>query len=102
MRRVVSVIIPVYNAGENLRPCLDSIRGQTYPELEVWMVDDGSTDGSGSICDEYAAADPRFHAVHQPNAGASAARNAGIGGHPAITSASSIPTTGLKRTIMKP
>ena len=53
MRSVVSVIIPVYNAGENLRPCLDSIRDQTWPDLEVWMVDDGSTDGSGSVCDEY-------------------------------------------------
>ena len=78
MRSVVSVIIPVYNAGENLQPCLDSIRDQTWPDLEVWMVDDGSTDGSGSVCDAYAASDPRFHVIHQKNAGASAARNVGI------------------------
>ncbi len=78
MRRVVSVIIPVYNAGGNLRPCLDSIRNQVYSDLEVWMVDDGSTDGSGSVCEEYAADDPRFHVIHQHNSGASAARNAGI------------------------
>ena len=76
--RTISVIIPVYRAEKYLRACLDSIRTQTYTDLEVWMVDDGSPDGSGAICDEYEAADHRFHAVHQENAGVSEARNTGI------------------------
>ena len=75
---LISVIVPVYNAEKYLRACLDSLRQQRYSAIEVWMVDDGSTDGSGAICDEYEAADSRFHAVHQQNAGVSAARNAGI------------------------
>ena len=77
-RELISVIVPVYNAEQYLRACLNSLRQQRYSALEVWMVDDGSTDGSGAICDEYEAADCRFHAVHQHNAGVSAARNAGI------------------------
>lgn len=72
---LVSVIVPVYNAGEWLRPCLESIRGQSCPHLEVLLVNDGSTDGSLDVCEEFEAADRRFKVIDQPNAGVSAARN---------------------------
>ena len=71
---LISIIVPVYNAEKYLRACLDSLRQQQYSAIEVWMVDDGSTDGSGAICDEYEAADSRFHAVHQQNARSSISR----------------------------
>ena len=72
----VSVIIPVYNVAKYLRQCMDSIVGQTLREIEIICVDDGSTDGSGAILDEYAAKDPRVKVIHQANAGAGPARNA--------------------------
>lgn len=75
---LISVIVPVYNAEENLRHCLDSIAWQTHKDLQIITVDDGSTDSSGAICDEYAAADPRFEVIHQSNAGIAAAQNAGL------------------------
>ena len=74
----VSVIVPVHNGERFLRACLDSILHQTYQDLEVLLVDDGSTDASGAICDEYAAQEERVTAVHQKNGGLSAARNAGL------------------------
>ncbi len=74
-RPLVSVIVPVYNAGAYLRSCLESLRNQTWTELEVLLVNDGSTDNSLSICEEFEAADPRFKVIQQPNAGVSAARN---------------------------
>lgn len=74
----ISVVVPVYNSEKYLRACLESLKHQTYPDLEIWLVDDGSVDESGRICDEYKASDSRFHVIHQKNAGASAARNAGI------------------------
>ena len=74
----VSIIAPVYNAKEYLPRCLDSITGQTLQNWELLLVDDGSTDGSGTICDAYAAMDSRIHVIHQKNAGVSAARNAGL------------------------
>ena len=74
----VSVIVPVYNVEVFLRRCVDSILQQTYPNLEVVLIDDGSSDKSGMICDEYAAKDMRIRVVHQENAGVSAARNMGI------------------------
>lgn len=73
-----SIIIPVYNVAPYLRECLDSVLAQTFTDWEAICVDDGSTDGSGAILDEYAARDSRFRVIHQPNAGVSAARNNGM------------------------
>ena len=70
-----SIVIPVYNVAPYLRECLDSVLAQTFTDWEAICVDDGSTDGSGAILDEYAAKDSRFRVFHQPNAGVSAARN---------------------------
>ena len=75
---MISVIIPVFNAEKYLRRCLDSVLSQTYENLEVILVDDGSTDNSGSICEEYAVIDKRVRVFHQVNAGVSSARNQGI------------------------
>lgn len=73
-----SIIIPVYNVAPYLRECLDSVLAQTFTDWEAICVDDGSTDGSGAILDEYAECDPRFRVIHQTNSGVSAARNNGI------------------------
>ena len=73
-----SIIIPVYNVEPYLRECLDSVLAQTFTDWETICVDDGSTDNSGAILDEYAAKDSRFKVIHQPNAGVSAARNAAL------------------------
>ena len=75
---MVSVIVPVYNTAGTLAECLDSILAQTYTDLELIVIDDGSTDGSGAIADTYPAKDPRVKVWHQENAGISAARNAGL------------------------
>lgn len=72
---LVSVIIPVYNVKEYLQRCVDSVLSQTYSTLEIWLVDDGSTDGSGEICDGYASKDPRIKVIHKSNGGVSEARN---------------------------
>ena len=74
----ISVIVPVYNTGQFLRRCVDSILAQTYPEFELFLVDDGSTDDSPGICDAYAAQDSRVQVIHQPNQGQSVARNNAI------------------------
>ena len=75
---MVSIIIPVYNAEKYLRRCLDSVVNQTYKDIEIIVVDDGSSDDSGAICDEYALKDRRFHVIHQINSGVSVARQTGI------------------------
>ena len=74
----LSVIIPVYNAEKFINNCVDSILNQTFSDLEVVLVDDGSPDLSGAICDGYAEKDKRVKVIHQKNAGVSAARNAGL------------------------
>lgn len=75
---LVSVIVPVYNAERYLRHCLDSIVGQSYGNLEILLVDDGSSDGSPLICDEYARADERVKVIHRLNGGIASAQNAGL------------------------
>lgn len=74
----ISVIVPVYKVEKYMHRCVDSILGQTYADFELILVDDGSPDNCGAICDEYAAKDSRVVVIHQENGGLSAARNAGI------------------------
>lgn len=78
MQPMVSVIVPVYNVKPYLQECVKSILAQTYREIELILVDDGSTDGSGEMCDAYAKMDNRVIALHQKNTGPGAARNYGI------------------------
>lgn len=75
---LVSIIVPVYNAEQYLRYCIDSILGQSYTNLEAILVDDGATDSSPAICDEYAARDPRVTVIHQENGGIAKAQNTGL------------------------
>lgn len=75
---MISIIVPIYNSITYLPACVESILNQTTDDWELILVDDGSTDGSGLMCDTYAKQDPRIHSFHQPNCGASAARNAGL------------------------
>ena len=75
---LVSVIIPIYKVESFLRECVDSVIAQTYPNLEIILVDDGSPDGCPAICDEYAAKDSRVRVLHKENGGLSDARNAGM------------------------
>ena len=75
----ISVIVPVYQAEKHLKTCVESVVGQTFSDWELLLIDDGCTDASPAICDEYAAADDRIRALHQPrNAGVSEARNLGL------------------------
>ena len=76
--KTVSIIIPVYNVAKYLPQCLDSVINQTYSNLQIIVVDDGSTDNSGKICDEYAEKDNRITVIHQKNAGAANAKNTGL------------------------
>lgn len=78
MTSMVSIIIPVYNVKEYLAECVESVRRQTLSEIEIILVDDGSTDGSAQLCDEYAALDARIQVIHQANGGSTRARNAGL------------------------
>lgn len=74
----ISIIIPIYNAEAYLSDCLKSILKQTFADYEVWLVNDGSHDKSGEICDTFQTNDTRFHVIHQANGGVSQARNAGL------------------------
>lgn len=74
----LSIIVPVYNVEKYLDKCLSSILSQTFTDFELVLVDDGSTDGSGEICDRYAESDNRIHVIHKKNGGLSSARNQGI------------------------
>lgn len=74
----ISVIVPIYNAEKYLHRCIDSILNQTFTDFEVLLINDGSTDSSGSICDEYAKKDSRVRVFHKENGGVSLARNIGI------------------------
>lgn len=75
---LVSIIVPVWNAKQYLDNCINSLRSQTYPNLEIILVDDGSTDGSSELCDAAMETDWRIHVIHQSDRGVSAARNAGL------------------------
>ena len=74
----ISIIVPVYNVEKYIKRCLDSIIAQTFEDIEIILVDDGSTDSSGIICDEYSKVDTRVRVIHKKNGGLSSARNAGI------------------------
>ena len=75
---MVSIIVPVYNSGKYLRKCVDSILAHTFTDFELFLVNDGSTDDSPGICDDYASRDPRIRVIHQVNQGQSVARNNAI------------------------
>ncbi|MEG2700812.1 MAG: glycosyltransferase, partial [Hungatella sp.] len=78
MADLISIIVPVYQSEKYLNQCIESILKQTYGNLELMLVDDGSTDHSLAICREYADRDARVKVIHQENHGVSAARNAGL------------------------
>lgn len=78
MNTKVTIVIPVYNTKRYLEECVASVMGQTYKEIEILLVDDGSTDGSSALCDELALNDERIRVIHKENGGAATARNIGI------------------------
>lgn len=77
-KELISIIVPVYNTEKYLRKCIESIINQTYKNIELILVNDGSTDNSGNICDEYAKTDSRIKVIHKENGGVSSARNTGL------------------------
>ena len=78
MNPIVSIIVPIYNVEEYIHECVDHLLNQTYPHLEIILVDDASPDNCPQICEEYAMKDPRIRVLHKPNGGLSDARNAGM------------------------
>ena len=78
MNPLISIIIPVYNVEKYIEKCVDSLTAQTYKNIEIILIDDGSTDSSGAICDKYAAEDSRVKVFHKENGGVSSARNLGL------------------------
>ena len=74
----LSIVIPVYQVAATLSRCVESVLAQSFSDYEMILIDDGSTDGSSKICDDYAETDHRVKVIHQQNAGLSAARNAGL------------------------
>ena len=78
MKRKITIIVPIYNASKYLKRCIESIVNQTYNNLEIILIDDGSTDDSGSICDYFASKDKRIKVIHKKNEGVSSSRNYGI------------------------
>ena len=77
-RPLIDVVVPVYKVEDYLGECIESILGQTYENIRLFLVDDGSPDKCGEICDQYAAKDNRVHVIHKENAGVAMARNDGI------------------------
>ena len=77
-KELISVIIPCYNVEKYIDRCVESVLNQTYRNLEIILVDDGSTDSTGKICDRYSQTDRRIRVVHQKNGGLSSARNTGL------------------------
>ena len=78
MKPMVSIIVPVYNTEQYLRRCIDSIVNQEYTDFELLLIDDGSKDSSGVICDEYAEKDARVRVIHKENSGVSDSRNCAL------------------------
>ena len=78
MDKLISIIVPVYNVEKYVAECIESIIKQTYQNLEILLIDDGSTDNSGKICDKYAEKDKRIKIIHKENGGVSSARNLGL------------------------
>ncbi len=78
MTTLISIIVPVYNAENTLNRCIDSILNQTFRGWELFLIDDGSTDKSGKLCDDYALKDKRIKVFHKANGGVSSARNIGL------------------------
>lgn len=75
---LISVIVPVYNAEKTIKRCVDSIRRQTFSDVEILLIEDGARDASGALCDSFAGEDARIRVLHKKNAGVSAARNSGL------------------------